>query len=132
MTKLQFGSQTVLSPLDQYAAAQRQFQAVAGAASAGDYNSQTKLTGYADQLLGSSRAVYGSGAAYAADYSRVRDALEQITNMSPETLTASAQAAITQTQTAVLADSLEKVRAEIAALRAETQHAASAPARAAA
>ena len=121
-----------LDPTAQLDLARSQFQAVSGAAGAGDFNSVSKLQGYTDTFLNASRAVNGSGAAYAADYATALDALNSVSNVAADTLTASYMASIAQTQTDQLVDELRKLRSEVAALRQETKQGAAAPSRIAA
>ena len=132
VSKLQYGPETVLTARQKYDLALSQFQAVSGAAAAGDYKSIGSLTGYADTLLGASRDVYGSGAGYVSDFSRVVDALERVTSQGVDALTASAMKVLQETATATLVAQLEKVVAELAALRVEVQQGSGAPLRAAA
>ena len=121
-----------LSSTDQLALARSQFQAVAGAAGAGDYNSVQKLQSYADTFLNASRAVNGSGADYAADYNSALATLDSVGNAAADTLTASYMASIAQSQTDQLVDELKKLRSEVAALRTQQQQSSAAPARIAA
>ena len=121
-----------LSSTDQLALARSQFQAVAGAAGAGDYNSIQKLQSYSDTFLNASRAVNGSGAAYAADYGQALNTLDSVGNAAADTLTASYMASIAQSQTDQLVDELKKLRSEVAALRTQQQQSSAAPARIAA
>lgn len=107
------------SPLAQYDDAMRQFQAVSGAASAGDFRSASELTGYADTLLAASREINGSGQAYARDFDRVQQALQGVADVQPDVLTASAAAEQSREQTAVIADQLTRLRDEVVALRRE-------------
>ena len=132
VSKLQYGPETVLTARQKYDLALSQFQAVSGAAAAGDYKSIGSLTGYADTLLGASRDVYGSGAGYVSDFSRVVDALERVTSQGVDALTASAMKVLQETATATLVAQLEKVVSELAALRVEVQQGSGAPLRAAA
>jgi CHAD domain-containing protein len=122
---LQTGSDSPLSPTDQYALASSQFDAVSGAARAGDYNSATQLQTYAESLISASRSVYGSGAQYSADVTRVLDAISG-TSAVADTLTLSAQQKIVQDQTAAIVDAQQQVvtavndlRNEVIALRRE-------------
>lgn len=107
------------SPLAQYDDAVRQFQAVSGAAQAGDFRSASELTGYADTLLAASREINGSGLAYAQDFDRVASALQGVADVQPDILTASAAAEQSREQTAVIADQLTRLRDEVVALRRE-------------
>lgn len=90
------------------------------------------LTGYADALLAGSRVVNGSGAAYAADFTRVLEAIGRVGSATPDTLTASVLAAETRTQTQQLTDALAEVRKAVEAVRAQLQQGSAAPARIAA
>jgi hypothetical protein len=90
---------------------------VAGAAQAGDWNSYSNISTYADSLLSSSQAYNGTGAAYTADFNRVLDVLTNLAGETPDTLTASIAAAQTQTQTNTLVAALAAVQGEVAALR---------------
>jgi hypothetical protein len=127
--KLQTSAASPLSPQDQLDIAQKQFNAVAGAAQAGDYRSVSQLQGFADTYLSASRNVYGSGAAYVADFGRVLDVLEQISTAPSDALTASVLQLETRTQTATLVDELQRLRAEVTALRQEVAQGSAAPMR---
>lgn len=129
---LQTGSNSALSTQDQYSLAGSQFNAVAGAARAGDYNSVQQVQSYADSFLTASRAINGSGAQYATDFRAVIDALGSISAMSPDTLTASYMASVAQQQTDQLVGELQALRAEVVALRVQTSQSSTAPARVAA
>jgi hypothetical protein len=129
---LQTGAASPLSPRDQYALASSQFNAVAGAAVAGDANSLQQLTGYANTFLGASQNVNGSGGAYVSDFNQVIDILRQVSQIAPDTLTASIYSAETRTQTATLSDRLDDLRASVDALGAKMAQVAATPARIAA
>jgi hypothetical protein len=118
VTRLKNSDQSPLSPTARYDLASSQFNAVAGAAAAGDAKSAGQLTGYSDALLTASRSVYGSGQQYAADFNRVLDAIQNVT-MVPDQLTQSFMTLALQTQTQTLVTSLQAVQDEIAALRRE-------------
>jgi len=106
-----------LSPLDQYNLASRQFDAVSGAAAAGDFNSLRQLTGYADRFLSASRTVNGSGVGYVSDFTRVTSSLNSVASLGPETVTVSALANIAAGQTGALVAELQALRAEVAGLK---------------
>lgn len=116
---LRTGDRNPASPLARYDDASREFQAVSGAAAAGDFRSASELSGYADTLLAASREINGSGARYAADFGRVQQALQGVADVRPDVLTASAAAEQTREQTQVLRDALSDLRAEVVALRRE-------------
>lgn len=129
---LQTSALSPLSAQSQLTLARNQFNAVSGAAAAGDFNSTQKLQGYADTFLNASRAVNGSGVAYVADFNKVLDALQQVATAPVDTLTASYQASLVQNQTDQLVTELRALKAEVAALRKETAQGSAAPARVAA
>jgi trimeric autotransporter adhesin len=118
-TGLQTSASSPLSPQDQYALAGRQFNAVAGAAAAGDYNSITQLQGYAQTFLDASRTVYGSGASYVTDFQKVLDALGAVSAIAPDTLTASVMQTEIRTQTAELVDVLAKLQDAVESVTAQ-------------
>jgi trimeric autotransporter adhesin len=124
---LQTSASSPLSPQDQYSLAQSRFNAVSGAAAAGDYNSIQQLQGYAQTFLDASRTVYGSGASYVSDFQRVLDALGTVTTVSPDTLTASVMQSETRTQTAELVDELDKLKAAVDAVTAQLRQNQQAP-----
>ena len=122
--KLQTGSQSALSPTAQYDLAKSQFQAVAGAAQAGDATSASQLTTYADALLTTSRAMFDTGIGYANDYNSVIDAIQGISTAT-DSLTQSFITQNTQSQTDQLVQTLQgnatSLQNEITALRREVQ-----------
>lgn len=130
--KIQTGQQSPLDAQHQYALASSQFDAVFGAAQAGDANSISNLTTYADAFLQASQNINGSGVNYAADFSEVVDRLAQIASLSPDTLTASFYAAQQQQQTDTLNTTLNAVLAAINGVRSEIRQQGTAPARIAA
>ena len=121
-----------LSPGAQLLSAQRQFDAVAGAAISGDASSLSQLQSYATNLLTVSRNVNGSGLAYATDFSHVLDMLGQAASQSSDALTASFLAATTQNQTDQLVAAIGNLQDEVTKLRTEVAQNTSAPARVAA
>ncbi|MFT8245179.1 transglycosylase SLT domain-containing protein [Roseomonas sp. BN140053] len=130
---LQTSDASPLSARDQYDLTVGQFNAVSGAAMAGDYNSLSKLQGYSESFLAASRAVNGSGAAYAADFQRVVSALGEVGKVSPDTLTASFMATETRAQTdtlnTTLTDGFTKLVDRIAKLEAVLMQAGNRPVR---
>ena len=129
VAKLQSGSQSPLSPTAQYGLASSQFDAVSGAAKAGDFNSYSNITGYADSFLSASQAVNGSGTAYVNDYNRVLSALSDLASVAPDTLTGAVYTAEMQTQNQTLEAGFAAVKAEVAALRAAVVQGSAAPSR---
>lgn len=119
-TKLQTGSLSTLSPSAQYDLAKSQFQAVAGAAAAGDATSASKLTGFIDSFLSASQAYQGSGVGYAADFNQAIDALDNVTS-NTDALTNSFLAQQVQQQTDTLAAAQQATTDAVNALRREIQ-----------
>jgi hypothetical protein len=108
--KLQIGQDSPLSPQAQYDLASRQFNAVAGAAQAGNFASMQQLTSFADALLQTSRTVFGSGIGFAQDNERVLNVIQSISDMTDSQLTADAMAQIAETQTQTIVDNLAQLR----------------------
>ena len=127
--KLKLSPASPLSPQSQLTLASSQFNAVSGAAAAGNFNSATQLPGYSDALLAASRVVNGSGAAYAADFQRVLDAFDRIGANSADTLTASVLQTEVRTQTQQITDELGKLRAAVNGITLQLQQNATMPAR---
>jgi hypothetical protein len=130
--KLEFGQISQLTPAAQLSLASSQFNAVAGASAAGDPNSISQFSGYADNLLNTSRAVNGSGAAFQTDYQRVLTALAAVANTTPDALTNAVLMAETRTQTQVLQAAIDNLTAQVVALGAQQLLTSYAPARIAA
>ncbi|MFC7611633.1 hypothetical protein [Teichococcus aestuarii] len=120
---LAVGPDSPLSAQDRFATAQQQFNAVSGAAIAGDANSLSSLQGYAQTYLSASRALYGSTEGYAQAYGRVQNVLGQVGGISPATLTSGFQALqrSTDNQTTVLADHLQALLNAVNSQARETQ-----------
>ncbi|GGG51749.1 hypothetical protein GCM10010964_43660 [Caldovatus sediminis] len=121
-----------LSPQQQFRQAERQFQAVAGAAAAGDWSSIAQLQGYADAYLQAARGVHGSGVGYVEAFRRVTDALERVGEMAPGQLTDAIYREETRRQTDTLREELTALRQEVRRLRAAVEQGSRAPARIAA
>jgi len=121
-----------LSPQEQFRQAERQFQAVAGAAAAGDWSSIMQLQSYADAYLQAARGVYGSGTGYVEVFRRVTDALERVGEMAPNQLTDAVYREETRRQTDTLREELTELRQEVRRLRAAVEQGSRAPARIAA
>lgn len=119
VNKLQTGSDSPLSPTSQHDLALSQFNAVAGAAAAGDATSASKLTGYADSLLSTSRGMYGSGAQYAADFSSVLDAIRNVVQAPTDALTQSFLTLQLQQQTTSITQAQQATTDAINAMRRE-------------
>ena len=67
-------------------AAQREFQAVSGAAVAGDFASIQRLPEISDAVLAAAREVYGSGTGYVQAFDQVRSILETLANKSTDSI----------------------------------------------
>jgi trimeric autotransporter adhesin len=131
-TSLKTSDASPLSPQDQLDLARSQFNAASGAAAAGDFNSLSQLQGFAQTFLAASRQVYGSGTAYVTDFQRVLDALQQVSNVPADTLTASVLQSETRTQTATLVEALADLKAAVDSVTTQLRQNQSAPARIAA
>lgn len=126
---LSVGSMSPLSARDQFDLAQRQFNAVSGAATAGDARSLSELRGYAETYLNASRSLYGSTEGYAQSFRQVQGVLEQVGGLSPDTLTAGFMAAQMQDLKVSLVTELQALRAAVNEQRRELQHLSSMQAR---
>jgi hypothetical protein len=119
LKKFQIGGDSPLGPMAQYNLASSQFNAVSGAAGAGDFNSIQKFTTYADTLATSARVVFGSGKGYADAVERILQAAGKIGEIAPDQLTASVLRSETRSQTQQLSDKLDELIAEVQSLKAE-------------
>ncbi|UXQ89168.1 hypothetical protein [Synechococcus phage MinM1] len=115
------------NPLSRLAAADSQFSATIAAALSGDTRALSRVTQDAETFRGLSRSVFGTGQGFADAESRIVGALEQIGLVGDDRLTASAMASETRSQTATLVEELQRLRAEVAALRREAQQGAANP-----
>ena len=129
---LSTSSASPLSPMAQLGAARRGFDAVAGAAAAGDYNSLLRVQDYATSYLSISRNVNGSGLRYAQDFEHVIASLQGVGSVNTDALTTSAMAALAQNQTDQMVAAVARLQGEVAALRLDMRQAAVAPSRIAA
>lgn len=116
---LAFSAASPLSAQARFNLASQQFNAVSGAAIAGDFRSMQGLPDTADTLLAAAREIYGSGSAYVAVFERVRQALDQLVSRNAESLVVAAIRDAEQSQTAVLASKLEQMAQELAAIKTE-------------
>ncbi|MFT4117461.1 hypothetical protein [Bradyrhizobium sp.] len=103
LDSLKVGSNSILSPEDQLAAAQSQFSQQLALAQAGDATAIGTITKYADTLLSQAKSFYASSTGYSEIYQAVASALEGLTGTSSTTAyattTSSAQASVTDTTT---------------------------------
>jgi hypothetical protein len=128
---LRTGADSPLSATQRYWQASQAFQRTLDQAQGGNATAMAGLSSAADTFLGASRNIYGSGSSYAQDWNRVVTAIASIAAKSPDELTAAVFQDETRSQTAVLKDSIDALRTEVAGLRTETRLANSSPARAA-
>jgi hypothetical protein len=79
LASLQVGSNSILSPQDQLAAAQGNFNQQLALAQAGDSGAQGSITQYASTLLDQAKSYYASSSGYADIYRAVTSALAGLT-----------------------------------------------------
>ncbi|WP_158669507.1 phage tail length tape measure family protein [Bradyrhizobium guangdongense] len=92
LESLKVGSNSILSPQDQLAAAQSQFSQQLALAQGGNADAIGSITNYADTLLNQARSFYGSSEGYAGIYQAVSSALAALIGTTPS-MTASSSAA---------------------------------------
>ena len=124
---LQFGSESPLSANSQLNAATMQFDAVSGAAAAGDLNSAQQLTGFAETLRTAARNVFGSGVGYVDVIKKITDALEPISTMAPERLITSVMTSELRSQTQTLSADLMELKTAINQVRDSIRAGSGAP-----
>jgi len=128
-TSLRYSDASPLSLQQQLESAQAAFNDTASKAAGGDYSSIQGLQSASDTYLGLARQVYGSGADYVDAFNKVTTALESVSGMSIEALTASVYIEEQRSSTQQLVDELQKLRTEVVNLRTETTQSTSAPTR---
>lgn len=106
---LPFSDKSPMSGRAQYSLALGNFQSIAAGIGEGDFNALSQLPAAADQLLGSSRNLFGSGQQYATDFASVQTVLRGAVSQSPENIIAAAIRASEAQQTAVLATLMEQM-----------------------
>jgi trimeric autotransporter adhesin len=116
---LESGTGSPLNAQSQYTLAQSQFQAVLGSAEHGNVNSLNQLQSYATAFLSASQNLYGSGAQYAADFGVVVQALQAISSIPQNTLTADFMQAALQDQTTALTAAIAGLRGDVQAIQLE-------------
>jgi hypothetical protein len=122
MRDLTLGEASALTPEQRLSEARRQFQAVSGAAAAGDYQSLSQVRGISEAYLTAARGAFGSGAGYTDAFQRVADQLGRIAAQDPEPLIANTIQIETRAQTAVLVDELKALRAAFDGLKRELRN----------
>ncbi|MDX3971172.1 MAG: phage tail length tape measure family protein [Bradyrhizobium sp.] len=91
LESLQVGSNSILSPQDQLAAAQNQFSQQLALAQGGNADAIGTITNYASTLLDQAKSFYGSSEGYAGIYEAVSSALAALIGATPS-MTASSSA----------------------------------------
>jgi hypothetical protein len=115
------------APLSRLLSASELFNRDANAALAGDFRATSRLQASAETFRSLSRDVYGTGTPFAQAEARIADVLDRLGNVGAEALTASAQAAIAETQTETLVAALGRLQSEVASLRRDVQQQAANP-----
>lgn len=129
---LQTGPNSTLNPRDQFSTAESRFNAISGAASAGDYRSLTQLQSAAEDYRNAAASVYSTaGGGYVNAVGRINNALSSVGGLSVDTLTGTTMAAIQQTATETLVAALQRLQDEVRSLRSERDLLSIMPARAA-
>jgi hypothetical protein len=118
---LRVANDNPLSPLGRLDAARGEFERTIAAALDGDLGAFGRVQGSAQALLSVSRNVNGSGGGFAADFEATLARLESLSGLSQDALTGAVFAAETRSQTDILRDELQRLRAEIVGLRSEVQ-----------
>lgn len=118
---LTFSDASPLSAQDKYSAAISNFRSVSEGIGQSDFNSLSRLPEAANDLLGASRGMFGSGAQYAADFATVQTVLRGAASQSPENIVAQAIQATEAQQTAVLGSLLEQMIGRLDLLLTETR-----------
>ncbi|UPY37223.1 hypothetical protein [Sediminicoccus sp. KRV36] len=103
--------------LDRLSGSLRQFDAVFGAASAGDANSLSGLQNAAEAYRVAAREVYGGGQGFADAVRLITERVGSVADLGPETLTQSFIAENAREQTDRLMQGNEALLREVAALR---------------
>lgn len=129
---LALGSMSPLNAPQKLERADADFAEQARKAMGGDFRAISGIQGYADAYLSAARGMYGSGAGYARAFDRVVETLAKVGDLGADALTRAAFAAEMRTNTQALVEELRSLKAEVAALRADTRQAAARPARIAA
>lgn len=118
---LRAGDKSPLSPMGRLDSAESQFDSVYAKAKLGDFNSLSKLSGVSDQYLSMAREIYGGGIGYAQIFDEVVQALQDVSTVSEDTLTASAMAAIMQDTKETLSEELTRLIDEVKKLSTEVR-----------
>lgn len=125
----QYGDASALSPESQLGMSERTYNAVSGAALAGDYRSFTQYGATADQYLTEARAIYGSGAGYADAFARVMQDAAKLMERDPQDLVVRAVEYGAQSQVTAITNMQAELVRELKALREEMRQSNNIPAR---
>ncbi|ONG56966.1 hypothetical protein BKE38_05065 [Pseudoroseomonas deserti] len=118
---LNYSDASPLGASEQFMTARSLYLSNQEAALRGDAGALGQFQGLSQDYLTAARNLYGSGSGYASAFEQVKSALDQIGTLTPDTLTASFQQQITQTQTETLVAALGRMQEENAAMRRELQ-----------
>lgn len=118
---LPFSDKSPMTGRAQYSLALGNFQSIAAGIGEGDFNALSQLPAAADQLLGSSRNLFGSGQQYATDFASVQTVIRGAASQSPENIVAQAIQSTEAQQTAVLGSLLEQMIGRLDLLLTETR-----------
>lgn len=118
-TSLTTGEASAGTAMDRYGAASRQFDAIFGAAAAGDANSIAGLQGAAETYRTNAREIFGGGQGYVDALRLIGERLDGIGGMGAQQLTQSFITENARTNTDRVVDALAKLEVENARLRAD-------------
>ncbi len=127
---IQFGELSGLGQQDQFALARDRFNAVSGAALAGDVRSIGEFGSFGTTYLQQARQMYGAGAQYAEIYRRVADTAAQLgTVIESDAAKANAEMIVRAQQagTEAIVTAIKNLQEEVAALRRQNAVAAGTP-----
>lgn len=127
-SSLRYSDASPLSLQDRFGAAQNNFDELFRGAMGGDAASLRRFQGASQDYLSIARELYGSTGGYADAFNRVQNGLGSLGGLNDNTLTASFQAEIVQTQTQTLVDAIGRLQSEVAAQRRELAQIAMRPA----
>lgn len=105
--------------IDRLGASQRQFDAIFGAASAGDANSVAGLRDAAETFRLNAREVFGGGQGFADALRLIEQRITAVSDLGPDALTQSFMAENARANTDRIVDALADLKRENAALRAD-------------
>lgn len=127
---IQFGELSGLGAQDQFALARDRYNAVSGAAMAGDVRSIGEFGSFGTTYLQQARQMYGAGAQYAEIYRRVADTAAQLgTVIESDAAKANAEMIVRAQQagTDAIVTAIKNLQEEVAALRRQNAVAAGTP-----